>query len=71
MFHLGGISRYFVSLSSRAEKSVDDHMTLPIHEGWTEKEIDDMIKALEKVEKYHLKKGRKNELVGKRTFEDF
>jgi len=34
-----------------AEKALEDHMTLYIHECWTEKEIDDTLKALKKVEK--------------------
>ena len=38
-----------------AEKALADHMTLYIHERWTEKEIKDTIKALEKVERVYLK----------------
>ncbi len=34
-------------------------MTLHIHEGWTEKEVDDTIMALEKVEKYYLKQEKR------------
>ncbi len=34
-----------------AEKALEDHMTLPIHECWTEKEIEDTLKALRKVER--------------------
>ncbi len=34
-----------------AEKALEDHMTLPIHECWTEKEIEDTLKAFKKVEK--------------------
>ena len=38
-----------------AEQALADHMTLYIHECWTEKEIEDTVKALEKVEKVYLK----------------
>lgn len=38
-----------------AEKTLANHMTLYIHECWTDKEVRDTIKALEKVEKYYLK----------------
>lgn len=34
-----------------AEKALEDHMTLHIHECWTEKEIKDTLKALRKVER--------------------
>ena len=34
----------------QAEKALEDHMLLYIHEGWAEKEVDDTIMALEKVE---------------------
>ncbi len=34
-----------------AGKALEDHMTLHIHECWTEKEIEDTLKALEKVER--------------------
>jgi len=37
-----------------AEKALADHMTLYINECWTDKEIEDTIKVLEKVEKYYL-----------------
>jgi len=37
-----------------AEKSVADHMTLYINECWTDREIEDTVKALEKVEKAYL-----------------
>lgn len=35
-----------------AEEAIEDHMTLYIHEGWTDKEIEDTITALEKVGRY-------------------
>ncbi len=35
-----------------AEKALANHMTLYIHEDWTEKEVENTIKALEKVEHY-------------------
>ena len=38
-----------------AEKALADHMTLYIHEGWGEEEIEDTLKAFEKVEKAYLK----------------
>ena len=38
-----------------AEKALVDHMTLYINECWTDKEVRDTVKALEKVEKYYLK----------------
>lgn len=38
-----------------AEKALNDHITLYIHEKWTKKEIEDTIKAFEKVEKAYLK----------------
>lgn len=39
----------------QAEKAVEDHMVLFIHEGWGEKEIEDTVKVLVKVEKHYLK----------------
>jgi len=38
-----------------AEKALNDHMTLGIHECWTDKEVEDTIKAFKKVEKAYLK----------------
>lgn len=38
-----------------AEKALDDHMVLWMHECWTEREIEDTIKALKKVEKTYMK----------------
>jgi len=37
-----------------AEKAIADHMTLYINECWTDREIEDTVKALEKVEKAYL-----------------
>jgi len=39
----------------RAEQALDDHMTLYIHEGWGQKEIDDVMASLRKVEDAYLK----------------
>ncbi|MCM8759653.1 MAG: DegT/DnrJ/EryC1/StrS family aminotransferase [Candidatus Omnitrophica bacterium] len=38
-----------------AEKALEDHMTLGIHEGYEDKEICDIIDAFKKVEKYFLR----------------
>ncbi len=38
-----------------AEKTLEDHMTLPIHEGYTDQEVSDIIDAFKKVEKFFLK----------------
>lgn len=38
-----------------AEKALSDHMTLPIHECWTDKEVEDTLKAFEKVENAYLR----------------
>ena len=37
------------------EKALADHITLRINEGWTDREIEDTINALQKVEKAYLK----------------
>ena len=34
-----------------AERALEDHFTLYIHEGWTDKEIEDTLRAFEKVER--------------------
>lgn len=38
-----------------AERALNDHMTLHVHECWTEGGIEDIIKALKKVEKAYMK----------------
>ncbi|HQD40671.1 MAG: DegT/DnrJ/EryC1/StrS family aminotransferase [Firmicutes bacterium] len=38
-----------------AEKALSDHFTLYIHEGWGEEELEDTVRAIEKVEAYYRK----------------
>jgi dTDP-4-amino-4,6-dideoxygalactose transaminase len=38
-----------------AEKAVSNYMTLYIHEGWGEEEVDDTVNAIKKVEDFYLK----------------
>lgn len=38
-----------------AEKAIANHMTLYIHEGWGEEEVEDVVRAIGKVEKHYLK----------------
>ena len=38
-----------------AERALADHMTLYFHEGYGEQEINDIVSALKKVERYYLK----------------
>ena len=41
----------YTNCCPQAEEALKDHLTLGVHEGWTEKEIQDTAKALEKVER--------------------
>ena len=38
-----------------AEKALNDYMTLGIHECWTDKEVEDTLKAFEKIERAYLR----------------
>ena len=54
-YNLPGVRKIdYTNCCPNAKKSLDDHMTLFIHENWTKKEIEDTAKAFEKVEKYYL-----------------
>lgn len=39
----------------QAEKALADYMTLYMHEGWGEREVEDVVQALQKVEHHYLK----------------
>ena len=52
-YNLPGVRKIdYTDCCPDAKRSLNDHMTLFIHEGWTKKEIEDTAKAFEKVEKY-------------------
>jgi len=44
----------YTNCCPQAEKALETHMTLHIHEGWGEKEIGDTARALAKVEEHYL-----------------
>jgi len=45
----------YINTCPNAEKAVKEHMTLMLHESCTQREVEDTVKALEKVENHYLK----------------